>query len=113
VRGEPEWTRLPASTPTAVRTVVRRCLEKDRRLRIRDIGDALLAMDGAFEPPQQSGPRQMRAVWAIGISGVIVAVGAAATAMWRGTPPANDTQMTRFLITLPEAPGPGFYSPSW
>ena len=42
-------TRLPPDVPATVRTVLRRCLEKDPSKRIRDIGDVSLAMEGAFE----------------------------------------------------------------
>ena len=37
----PDWTALPAATPTSVRHLIGRCLEKDRRQRLRDIGDAI------------------------------------------------------------------------
>ena len=40
LRVQPDWTRLPLETPPRLRLVLRRCLEKDRRLRLRDIGDA-------------------------------------------------------------------------
>ena len=36
---EPDWTALPAETPAAVRRLLQRCLEKDSRRRLRDIGD--------------------------------------------------------------------------
>ena len=36
---EPDWTALPATVPPAVVTVLRRCLQKDRKQRVRDIGD--------------------------------------------------------------------------
>ena len=42
-------TVLPAGLPETLRTVLRRCLEKDPLQRIRDMGDVRLAMDGAFE----------------------------------------------------------------
>ena len=38
---EPDWDALPHSTPPHVRHLIARCLEKDRRQRLRDIGDAL------------------------------------------------------------------------
>ena len=41
--------KLPPDVPAAVRTVLRRCLEKDPSQRIRDVGDVRLAMTGAFE----------------------------------------------------------------
>jgi serine/threonine protein kinase len=37
---EPEWTALPTQTPASVTHLMRRCLEKDPRRRLRDIGDA-------------------------------------------------------------------------
>ena len=36
---EADWTALPAGTPAAVRRLQERCLEKDSRRRLRDIGD--------------------------------------------------------------------------
>jgi serine/threonine protein kinase/Tol biopolymer transport system component len=39
---EPAWTQLPASTPSAIRRLLRRCLEKDLGRRQRDIADARL-----------------------------------------------------------------------
>ena len=46
---EPEWDRLPADLPSKLSNLLRRCLEKDPRERVRDIGDVRLAMEGAFE----------------------------------------------------------------
>ena len=37
---EPDWSALPAATPPSIRRLLRRCLEKDPRRRLRDIGDA-------------------------------------------------------------------------
>jgi eukaryotic-like serine/threonine-protein kinase len=45
MRGEPDWTALPAETPPPVRTLLRRCLEKDRARRLADIGDARLEVE--------------------------------------------------------------------
>ena len=42
VTREPDWSKLPAATPAAVRRLLRRCLEKDPRRRLRDLGDARL-----------------------------------------------------------------------
>ena len=47
LRGEPEWARLPADTPTAVKRLLRRCFTKDHRERLRDIGDARLEIRDA------------------------------------------------------------------
>jgi serine/threonine protein kinase len=36
----PDWSALPTSTPAGITRLLRRCLEKDARKRLRDIGDA-------------------------------------------------------------------------
>ncbi len=48
MKSEPDWEALPAATPSAVRALLRRCLEKDPRRRLRDVGDARLLLDGGF-----------------------------------------------------------------
>ena len=45
---EPDWTALPAATPPSVRALLRHCLQKSVRGRLRDIGDARLAIDDAL-----------------------------------------------------------------
>jgi len=37
---EPDWQTLPEATPANIRSLLRRCLEKDPHRRLRDIGDA-------------------------------------------------------------------------
>jgi Tol biopolymer transport system component len=45
---EPEWDRLPETTPAPIRRLLRRCLAKDPRHRLRDIGDARLEIEDAL-----------------------------------------------------------------
>ena len=45
VRAEPDWAKLPPGTPPRVRVLLERCLAKDRRQRLRDIGDARLELE--------------------------------------------------------------------
>ncbi len=49
MRGEPDWTALPDDTPPQVRTLLRRCLEKDRGRRLANIADAYLEIDDLLE----------------------------------------------------------------
>jgi serine/threonine-protein kinase len=44
---EPDWSALPAQTPTRVRDLLERCLVKDVRERMRDAGDARLELTRA------------------------------------------------------------------
>ena len=48
VEQEPDFDALPASTPAPIRRLLRRCLEKDRRRRLPDIGAARLEIDDAL-----------------------------------------------------------------
>ena len=48
IKSEPDWEALPDATPTHIRLVERQCLQKDPRLRLHDVADLRLAMDGAF-----------------------------------------------------------------
>src|SRR5438876_1800113 len=54
-----DWSALPAGTPGPIRRLLRRCLERDRKKRLRDIGDAIVEIDEAPEtptaPPRASG----------------------------------------------------------
>ena len=52
----PDWTALPAATPTSVRYLIGRCLEKDRQQRLRDIGDAIPELAGERPATAASGP---------------------------------------------------------
>ena len=56
VRLEPDWSSLSSGPPACARTLVERCLRKDARNRLRDIGDARLSLDALAEagPPQTS-----------------------------------------------------------
>src|SRR5665213_870887 len=45
IHKEPAWEALPATTPASVRTVIQRCLPKDPKQRVRDIGDVRLALN--------------------------------------------------------------------
>ncbi len=42
---EPDWTALPQHTPARLKTLLRRCLQKDVARRLRDIGDARLEIE--------------------------------------------------------------------
>ena len=45
IRAEIDFARLPAATPRDLRVLLERCLERDPRLRLRDIREARLALE--------------------------------------------------------------------
>jgi serine/threonine protein kinase len=53
IHKDPDWTKLPAATPAAVRTVLKRCLERDAKNRLRDISGVSLLLEQA---PAPAGP---------------------------------------------------------
>ena len=80
---DPDMTIVPADTPAGVRSLLRHCLEKDPKRRLRDIADARLAIDEALEsasrmsrwPSRQSataGRRRREPPCACGCSGWLV-----------------------------------------
>ena len=97
---------LPPEVPDGLRRVLERCLQKDPRQRIRDIGDTRLALDGAFEPigsaPVDTGTRGrsagQRLVGAF-LAGSILCGAAVWTLLDAGAPEPGIT--TRFPISLP------------
>ncbi len=58
--GEPRWERLPAGTPEEVRSLLRRCLARDPRQRLRHAGDLRLALEEAAEARRSGGGRPGR-----------------------------------------------------
>jgi eukaryotic-like serine/threonine-protein kinase len=72
---EPDWSVLPQAMPAAVRRLVERCLTKDLELRLKDVGDArvtlegLLAADGArvITPGWSTGLRRPRNAVALAV----------------------------------------------
>ena len=69
---ESDWSLLPADTPQAVRGLLARCLQRDPKLRLRDIGEARIALaEPVREEPRPEAVRTGRT----GIAGPLVALG--------------------------------------
>ena len=46
LRADIDWNVLPGDTPASIRTLLRRCLTKERKERLQAIGEARIAIDG-------------------------------------------------------------------
>jgi Tol biopolymer transport system component len=73
-----DWTLLPTATPPGLRRLLARCLERDRRKRLRDIGDARLELDDATHPTGAAKPvpvltRGRMLPWGLALSAVLLA----------------------------------------
>ena len=53
---EPDWQALPQDTPASIRELVTRCLRKDQRQRLRDMGDARIVIEETLASPHQEQP---------------------------------------------------------
>ncbi len=60
---EPDWTMLPSSTPPGVRRLLTRCLERDSKKRLRDIGDARLDLEDVRDPTGRAEPAGAPSLW--------------------------------------------------
>ena len=116
---------LPAATPRRVRDLLGRCLEKDPRRRLRDIGEARLVLedpalatadsaDTAAMTAALPGSRRRERLW-MAATGLAVAA-AIGVAVWLSPAPAAPPAPIRFALDPPDGTSfttaPGFLSVS-
>ncbi|HEX5215102.1 MAG TPA: protein kinase [Vicinamibacterales bacterium] len=92
VTRDPDWSLLPAPTPPVVRRLLTRCLVKDPKQRLRDIGDVrLMLADGAESgaPPRTARTGGSGATGWIAAGVLLAALGAAIFWPREVTPAAN------------------------
>ena len=107
LKDDVNWQALPADLPVPVRRLLRRCLEKDPRLRLSAIGDARLELDEAGAPADRDGVRDApvatRAVgWGRALPWVIAtaAVALALAAVWVPRRPTSSSVPLRVSADL-------------
>jgi serine/threonine protein kinase/Tol biopolymer transport system component len=111
IHREPAWSVLPTSTPPVVRELLQRCLDKDPKQRLRDIGDARFEIDKALRtsvadettdgrsaPASRS--RTALAGWLVAMPLGLVAAGVGFLHFTER--PADTTSAVRFEIAPPE-----------
>ena len=100
LKSDPDWITLPATTPAALRRLLRRCLEKDRKRRLDSAADARLEIEEALTSPAAvDGPapsttdarpptRSSTLPWAIACAAPLIVAGLLLTlwAPWRSAP---------------------------
>jgi serine/threonine-protein kinase len=113
---EPDWTVLPNDVPAPCRAYLRRCLHKDPKERVQDMGDLRLVLEGAFDvPPAQSDIRvttdDVRSVrrrsLILASLAVLVAALVSGSATWLLKPaPAGPVQEIRRFPVVPTPRSP-------
>jgi eukaryotic-like serine/threonine-protein kinase len=104
---EPDWSALPSNTPAGTRRLLARCLEKDARKRLRDIGDARLDLEDT-RPAETTGARRMSHGRAMAVAAGVLVVGTAIGYLSRGARPfanitSSDTAGTICVSVTPPA----------
>ena len=97
LKGDPDWSRLPAETPENIRRLLRRSLQKERRLRLQHIGDARVEIEepqpqaAAVAPPVV--PRRRERVWITAFVVATVLAVAMGIREFRGSPPVAEVRL--------------------
>ena len=100
---EHDWSALPASLPPRLRELLSRCLQKDPKKRIRDIGDVRLEIEramtdptGALAPPVGGVVQAKRRAMLLWIAFVALTGIVAAVAAWNLRPARAPHPVSRF-----------------
>jgi eukaryotic-like serine/threonine-protein kinase len=114
---EPDWTALPPATPPCIVALLKRCLKKDVRERLRDIGDVRVEIDEAIANPAAenlsiAGGRAPErhhfagvAAW-MAVGGLLGAAAVGAALFGLGVIPtrhvSQNAPVTRFSVSVPK-----------
>jgi eukaryotic-like serine/threonine-protein kinase len=103
LKSDPDWNALPAETPYAVKKVLRRCLDRDRKRRFHDIGDVRMELEERHPvtavTPVVDSRRSSSRVWIAATAVASIAAVALGVMQFRRNPP--EPQMVRFTIPPP------------
>ncbi len=98
-----DLSAVPATTPHSIRTLLERCLQRDPKVRLRDIGEARIVLSSPAEAARTAAPdppsRRSRwpdRAWWFGAALVAIAIAFAAKPLRLGAPSATD----RAILTL-------------
>jgi Tol biopolymer transport system component len=108
VERDADWSRLPAGTPSAMRRMLRRCLEKDVNRRLRDIGDARVDLEEDEPTTENAAPRRRPlelAGWAAAGLSLLLTAAMARTSWSSGGAEAGAPRLSH-AIRLTETPEP-------
>src|SRR6185503_13392538 len=117
----PDWSLLPVGTPPPVRRLLERCLEKDPKQRLRDIGDARVELEqlvrgstGDAAATRQTDRPEKQPTWFLVAAAVVVALVSTVLLLLARqsdtTATAGDARVSRFEVNLPNGQviGPSF-----
>jgi eukaryotic-like serine/threonine-protein kinase len=109
VKSEPDWTALPAKIPSTIRTLLGRCLRKDKRQRLSDATDIRIEIEDALAAQATAEPTVAaigagvlgRQAAVLGLGALLLGAAIAGLAVWSLRPSPAPRPVTRTVITLP------------
>ncbi|PWT92911.1 MAG: hypothetical protein C5B55_05465 [Blastocatellia bacterium] len=111
VRSEPDWDALPAATPSSIRQLLRRSLNKDPKQRLRDIGEARITVeDVLLSKPEElpvavtapSPNRQIKTWHVVALASVLIGAFLVALVVKFAPTSTTEQQLRKFDIAIPQ-----------
>jgi tRNA A-37 threonylcarbamoyl transferase component Bud32/dipeptidyl aminopeptidase/acylaminoacyl peptidase len=105
---DPDWESLPPKTPAKLKRLLRRCLERDPKNRLRDIGDARILLEEVQAGGPDEGPEVLvtsagsRRAGPVVAGGVVLAVVAFLAGWFLGKPAPGDLPVRKFVLPVPD-----------
>jgi Tol biopolymer transport system component len=108
---EPDWSRLPADVPPSIRRLLKRCLMKDPKSRLRECGSAIVDIDDAVRgddsviaapPDRQRSSVTQRWLLPAALVALFAMAGVTAWSLRARQTEATPQPTRRFTITVPD-----------
>ena len=101
---EPDWALLPVETPSGIRKLLRRCLEKNMKNRRRDAGEVRLNIEEALAEPETvpvnvAAPQKRSLMPWAAVAVLVLAAGVAGWGWWKASRPVPHPMM-RFDVDM-------------
>jgi Tol biopolymer transport system component len=116
LKSDPDWSALPKDTPPRVRALLKRCLERNQKQRLRDIGEARILLDdviaGRGEEPAAAAPATAPAAarglpaWAVGLAALVLGAGVTYGITRSIAPTVVELPLRKFHLSAADAGGP-------